>query len=264
MRRTFLVVLVYYKEKAQLVIDHFVKNAQRYGINETLIVNNNYTMASDERYIKGDNTLSEFSGWEVARDMLIKNGLREEDIVIFANDTVLKHRLWTLVDDYAFTKGIKKLRAVTGIPAVCGEVLKASDSQYSINGLNINVWVSTYFFAVNGFFLLNSELHYKAELLSGFVKEYSVSSIVFDSSISESLSNHINSWLYPADGAHGWYKSKEVNQPEVFLNKAFAILNEKRLAARCLDMGGEVISVYENYFLGKYKSLSRRLFSKFS
>jgi len=239
--RYFGVFLSYYPDPKGDTIKAYQKAINFIAKKEVkLIVVNNSNNELPVDNIEGDNSSWEFSGFQKGVEHLkAQFSLSKSDIIFFGNDTFSSHRVFSLLDLICYRKKLFG-NLSNEKPMLIGEKLPLSEPA-QINGLILSSWVSTYFFITNGHFLLgdcdfayfgpNSKINLVEKKLN------------FYGALDNELSKHINSWLFPEPGKHGWYGSKQASD-ELLINKARAILNEKYLSAQCEYNGGVTLNVY--------------------
>ncbi len=200
-------------------------------------------LAKQENAIIYTNTHWEFSGWQEGIDRLTATHLlKDEDLIVFANDTFCRHRHFGWLDEIGFTLAFKSVangfdQAIAGDLCTWKEVI-------SLPGLRNNQWISTYLFAMRyqTLKLLNG-LHYSECEINEIILELNDSQIRFCPQIDAQFSCYINGWLYPTEPGRGWPKSHGASS-ELKRGKIKAILNEKRLSLKLLNQGVRIEPVY--------------------
>lgn len=217
--------------------------------------------------LQSDNSQWEFSAWDLARQQIEREfGLRESDIIIFLNDTVRFHRIFTRLDVFLLLYKLKILRGLHGsTAALLGEKLSPG-KQFSLRGQAFTQWISTYCFAVNGKFLQQAQrLHFSAMEFEELIAGVDEAGIQFLPAVNPVLAQHINGWLFPKADQHGWYKAKAGGAKipaEIMQKKAMAILNEKRLSCICQNADGVLIGLYDELPERKYKTWKDKKYKK--
>lgn len=263
----YAVLLVYSNECKQRAINSFVLYS-KFIIGDDcsiVIVENNsaskykYITKGSVTHIKGDNRLSEFSGWQRGIDYISKNNvILKDDIFLFGNDTFNEHRFFSIIDSLLFKLMLSKLKVDE--PIIIGEKCRAGGS-FTLDGVGFNAWVSTYLFLANSAVVksLNDTI------ISGdqYIEKLTDDHIYFDKErVCSNLSEHINSWLRPKDQEqHSWYKSYS-NDLGLISRKAEAILNEKRLAAMAVNSKGKLYGVYDSIIASCLKRIGNSIYSR--
>ncbi|SDR24262.1 hypothetical protein SAMN05443245_3855 [Paraburkholderia fungorum] len=190
------------------------------------------------RYIEGDNSRWEFSGWDAG--MHHAGGGDDRDVYIFCNDTFCFNRDWSAAESARFVKAFRKLARIDG-PALSGE-FNSFDKRFTLNGVQLSGWVSTYLFGMSGTLLktMGSRLTVPDDVLNQLFLTIQDQKIVWGEDIDPILSAHISRWMFPKDAGAGWYKSSGASD-ELKINKVRAILNEKYLTACCIRLGGKLV-----------------------
>lgn len=243
------ILLIYYDNCERLALEKFFDIVGRLGKEYEVVAINNANpgvwVTEHKKYaeIGGDNRVREFSGWDRGIQYIkSRTSIREEDFFVFGNDTFCSHRDWHAVIKRRFIKSVKKLRAQEGA-GICGEVNSFGES-FELIGLRADNWVSTYLFGATGSYLMNSD--YRLSLtereLSLMVQDIKKGQVIWKDVVDPNLQAHIQQWLFPTEGAEGWYGA-EAESDEIKLQKLRAILNEKYISAKCYNLKGSVVDV---------------------
>ncbi len=258
MRKVYAIYLAYYPDVRGRGMSQFFKQVKFItGSNPVECIVNNSGIDYPKNTIPGDNRAWEFSGFQKGIDYLGKKmEFVEGDIFVIANDTYSSHRNFSMLDLLCYKMAVNRIR-LEPTPFIIGEKCLL-DKPSKVSGLDIDSWVSTYFFVANGRFIKN---------MGGFVKfgdsdgiEVSDRGVEFGGAVDDDLCRHINRWLFP-EGEKGWYRAKN-SDSALLKKKAISILNEKYLSAKCIAVGGQLYDVYSSW-LGKVtKKINKRLVQK--
>lgn len=220
---------------------------------EYLVVDNSLPVGfvrkkKNYEYIGGDNSLWEFSGWDLGYTYLKQKGVfTDTTLVLFANDT-FHRRAYKNGGDFlsVFDKDIVQdkdvLRSAIGY-------MDDFPTNVSLNGISYNSWIRS-----NIFFLPYNivEILYP---LSITIDERIIFSFDLDKFwsdtdfISDNWKAYISSWLFgienkkfPEYRLH-WIKSEPLTSEnhDFFRKKALCILSEHYLSARIHDLGIQII-----------------------
>ena len=199
--------------------------------------------------VLGTNALGEFSAWQEGLDVLRPSNKP----VVFANDTVITHRTFTIFRWLAVRRAMQQIIG----PTVIG-FTNTIGTSLLIDKMTFCRWVSTYLFVVSAdaLILLNYaivEPHRVRSCVTGGLNED-----CFFANMSNPLSAHLRKWLFL-----GWWYGggplTVVNQA-VLTRKAEAIVAEKLLSASVYSFGITVVDPFHNYkTLNFLDQLTRRL-----
>jgi len=248
------ILLVFNDDYRVSAIDAFQQFMDKFGSGcKIIIINNNLDNVSNGE-VPGDNTNWEFSGWDKGISLL---QIKDDDVVVFANDTFQYHRSWGLFDQLRFERSIKKL-LIDKEQGICGEVHKFSD-YYEVLGRTSDRWVCTYLFALTGGVINKIEkISLNESVLSEAIINIVNDKIIWGGGVSMNMQSRIQKWLYPARGVLGWRKESASNDL-IKLRKAKTILNEKWISAYCLSNDFKIIDAGPNAVIKKYRNMKYRL-----
>ncbi len=225
--------------------------------NKMLIVNNKPLLASSfsNEEIINDNSGWEFGAWDLGIEH-IKSSLRDDDIIILANDTFCFNRVFTNFDLWLFSKAFKKVNKNKGV--LIGELCQLEEN-FELNGYATDSWVSTYLFGMNYSTLQNVLPLYDSLFESCDVIDFDEKKVDIPAA-SSFLNQHLSQWLFPKHGQHGWYKAKNgiINQ-NLWCAKLHAIYNEKILSVNVRKAGGQLYDVYGNVTMKIISRFFRKL-----
>lgn len=196
--------------------------------------------AKDWILVQGTNEQHEISGWQEGLDYLM--AVTTEPVsVLFMNDTVVSHRYFSVFRLMAFKRSISRAHSAQLI----GFVDKGAPGlSFSIEGLALPRWVSTYCFFLTGEAL--ERLRYNLwdkPVLTIAVQGGLDAADFFGSNVSGDLRRHIGRWLFE----QGWHAAAPLcaeNHDRMML-KARSIITELWLSARCLATGVEIVDPFE-------------------
>jgi hypothetical protein len=227
------IILVAYDE---LRVQSSIRYLDRFSASKRIVVVNNKKLLNVSELInsknsweiiEGSNDAGEFSGWQEALEYLDATGRYEQ--YIFANDTVVSHRMFSWIRHLAFEYQLSKKTPCFGF---CDSSVKA----FSLCGIKIKRWISTYIFCMDDATLdkINRSINNNLILKSCIPGGSNIDSF-FSGDICSNLQEHIVTWLF----CGGWYASQPLNRSNrhAFRNKALAILNEKYLSAALTKQG---------------------------
>lgn len=211
--------------------------------------------------IAGNNTLHEFSGWQVGLDYCKRHDLiPHSGILVFANDTFCHHNKFGPISEWAFVHSFKLLLKDSRKLSLTGEVHPCG-SVFSIDGQNFSQWVSTYLFA------MTVSLSEKVQPLTTplnleqfFTHQVSLDGFL-TGPLNDNLKRHLVNYLFGVRGSAKWYAAAPLsvdNMPR-FVSKAKSILCEMHLSATTLSFGGELASVFKSRFIRQARRLERLL-----
>lgn len=255
------VLLVYSKEYLRKAIDEMNFLAKTIGVDYKIIIINNNKDLVVEYSIQGDNSAYEFSGWDTALNYIRENINEKLQGVVFANDTFCHHRKWGGFQRLKFSTSFKKM-IFRNFSGICGDK-NSFMKDFNVLGENMNGWISSYLFFISPDIIFNKD--FKFNMIDLYVKDWIIDinekeGVVFSDHLDESLSIHLNNWLFPSEN-YGWYRAKNTSI-EQKASKLRSILNEKILTANILKLGGYVYDV-NNITYFKYYYLLKRVLKKF-
>ncbi len=229
-----LVVYELYKSKN---VEHIFLNllkllTKNYKI---IIINNNkYNYQVD--HIIGSNVNQEFSAWDEALATVNTN---EYDIIIFANDTFCTRNSWGITKIIKFKRSISKVYNSTKY--ICAGEISYFGDCFNINGLKSHLWIRTHIFALSyKTYSRIGRISFTNEEVNQLVSIGSDGQLLWGNLVSDNLRDRIDKWLYPSPNEFGWYRAKYVKS-DIKIKKARAILNEKWLSARLVNIDCEFI-----------------------
>jgi hypothetical protein len=189
-----------------------------------------------------DNTGLEFGGYQRALEAL--GTLHDDCSVLFLNDTCVSHHVFGVVPRTNLLAAARDMALLARAEAA-GVVSSSPIGSFSIEGLVLDRWISTWAFAVNraGLDALSRSIYTPAldELVTGAA---SVDAF-WDPSLDRSLVAHLNTWLFGDPEQHRWYGATSLTSQNAasFARKARCILQEKYLSARLLQCGAQLRSI---------------------
>lgn len=259
MTNTVAVLVCYYpdfKEKSVSTLRQMLNSIDPTAF--LLIVNNReschglFATGGNEE-ITGSNQAWEFSAWDEGIAHLQQHQLiRQDTLVILANDTFCFNRTFNLFNRWIFCRGFRQVRQHSN--RLAGE-LCTTQSPYTICNYSGSGWVSTYLFACTGAMLMHSLLPFsKSAVLmqTGQIRIDSERRNIQLPASSPAIIQHLEQWFFPEGGQHGWYKVKNRSaNPELVRLKLLAVLNEKLLSAIGESKGIELYNVYSNRLFRK-------------
>lgn len=248
------IILLYYEKYAENSLINFENILSEINRDYTIIAvtNNSDINIRGINLHNGDNSNSEFSGWDKGVDLV--DPIAEDDFFIFCNDTFCHHRTWGKFEKDIFVGAFSKAIA-QNFQGVIGEVDTFRET-FSIDGVKSSSWVSTYLFGMSSKLLVgfSKRLSISNDLSKTLVHNVDKGQIFWGEGVSNSLKSRIENWL-DEDNMLGWYRR---NSPDgLKLNKIRSILNEMYLSANCQKLGFELRDVYSN--LSCYSTLRVRI-----
>ncbi len=204
--------------------------------------------SQDLEVVQGSNFLHEFGGWDLGiahfRQMA---GDRSPDLFVLANDTFCHHRPFSWLEEHIFSTSFRQ--AARKENAIAGE---RSDfgQDFSVNGLRMDSWVSTYLYALTPGLLesLNWQTTIDEETLKRLVLGGMDEKKFFSSELDPLLVEHLSGWLFANRERRLWRSAAPLgmNNANRVYDKARAILCEKYLTARSKSMGAEFLDPYQS------------------
>ena len=253
------ILLTYYEPYVDHALARFKALLQSLpGRHDVLVVHNGPGGAALSQrvglqVIDGDNSLREFSGWDVGLEHCRRNGLLEQsDAVVFANDTFCHHNKFGPVTQFAFRQALRRLLRAPAAPVLTGEV-HALGKPYQIDGLICDRWVATYLFGISSGLL---------QRLGRLTPETSIADfyrpkpghcsdddlLEFSDLVSPNLALHVERWLM-GDGITRWQGSSSIDGARTLATvqgKANSVLCEKHLTSRAIALGGTLTNVFSS------------------
>lgn len=245
------ILLTYYEryvDYAILQFDAFLHTLP--GTCSMIVVHNGPTPIKNNRpglkIFTGDNSVREFSGWEVGLAHCRHSGLLEKsDLVVFANDTFCHHNKFGSVTRFAFRQALCQLLRLPSAPVVAG-VIHSFGKSFCIDGLELDRWVATYLFGLSRGML--HQLHRLMPLtqMADFYC-HDVDTLNFSDRVSPNLASHVKHWLQGS----GRTRMKGTDAIGTLTlaqlqGKSNSILCEKYLSAYALAQGGTLLDVFES------------------
>lgn len=211
--------------------------------------------------LSGTNDQHEISGWQEGLNHLIAYKGKQIP-VLFLNDTVVSHRYFSIFRLIAL---IWSINQATNEQLIGFIDWTPRGMLYSINGLILPGWVSTYCF----FLTPEALAKLKYTIWDKHQLEISViggpdTSKFFGKNVSLDLQRHLCRWLF----VQGWYAAAPLcaeNHDQMVL-KAKSIIAEQWLTARCLAAGIKIIDPFDkltllrkaDYRMVKYRGILKR------
>lgn len=220
----------------------------------SLIIVNNGKETIYNSYL-GTNAHREFSGYYEGYNR-IKNLVRDSDLIVFANDTLLERRKFNgyFLNAYRIYYNLCKYKIIRGL-YIIGEI-HGIDEKIFEHGPKLNKHISTYFFITNKLTLEKIDISY---MNINFEIEYDIRRKTFESKLlSRDYINRINKWLIKdKNNNYQWYKSENISIENIdsIVSKAKAVFKEHYLSHLCVVHGVRLIPIYSTF---KY-SISRVL-----
>ncbi|NBA98228.1 hypothetical protein [Pseudomonas sp. R5(2019)] len=256
--KIYAIFLSFYKDYEESGINEFTSLVESLGLEyELFIVSNRIDNSlSQNNFILGDNSNWEFSGWD--KGIAKISSFADEDIFIFCNDTFCFHRQWGVAERRRFLKAFTRL-INSGEQGMSGEVNNVNKT-FNLFGHSTDRWISTYLFAMTGGLLKKNKnkLSLPESQLENAVISADQDKAVWGVGVCETLTAHIQDWLYPDSINSGWYKAKDA-PPAIKLRKAKTILNEKYLSAFCTSFNGMLFPANSNLLFRAFKRLQNIL-----
>lgn len=255
----YVIFVSYYSKYFDESLKKLVNLSNKISKNATIIVVNNNQISNiienNNKFdlLIGDNSSWEFSAWDQGIQYIEKKyKIKNDDVIIFANDTFCQHRHFSYLDKVIFAKNFKKLYQYSDI--VVGDVDSFGES-FSILSKVGNKWISTYLFGMRystakKCFPFSSLIDMEKNILieNGEIKGIDVS---------QSLLKHLESWLFSSNDI-GWYKSKKVDE-NILKKKLMAILHEKNLSCKLIESNITLVGVYSPFVVKLLRKLRIKL-----
>ena len=203
--------------------------------------------------VDGTNHLGEFSGWQEGLALLDDQSAG----VVFINDSVCTHRRFSWARKESFSRSVRK----SANAAFVG-FRDRGQGEFSVAGMNVNEWTSTYCFMLStkGLELLGRRL-YQSDLVAACVPG-GLDEERFFAELSTDLDAHLRRWLFGG----GWYAGERLTEAtaESMTFKAKCIIAEKLLSGRCKALGIRASDPFQTYpFLQWLDRVDRRLSKHF-
>ncbi|EOU4273024.1 hypothetical protein ACOJHK_001725 [Escherichia coli] len=256
---TYGVLVCYYSENKKIATNRLKNILNKVDDDNYLVIVNNTTTPivypNAEYELNGDNIGWEFGSWDIGYKY-ISSRIKNEDILIFANDTFCFNRHFSFFDEWLFGQAFKKI--MKNNEMIIGELCELNEN-FVIEGVELKGWISTYLFGVSA-----SKIRY----LLPFHNQIRVLENCIDfekrevhlSNVSDNLNAHLSRWLFPKDNQHGWYKAKKGSvEKELWKGKLQAIYNEKLFSAKSVLLGMHLYNVYGNRFFNLFGKILRKL-----
>lgn len=235
------ILLVYYEEYYNVSILEFKKLLDCIDSNNCLIVvtNNPALVADVNGYLLGEDSQSEFSGYDAGLKSIKK--FSSNDYVIFGNDTFCHHRHWSGFERRIFAKSIKNFVAQKN-EGIVGEV-DSFGQEFNLLDVKGSSWISTYLFCLSPNLLisLNKKIFLKKNVTTQLIYADSNNTLMWGSRISKNIIVQLTSWVSEKN-KHGWYNKHSSIDSKVI--KLRSILNEFYLSAYAESKGYKLINVY--------------------
>jgi hypothetical protein len=251
------VLLLYYDKYAQSALMQFVELMDMTSPrSEIFIVINNESIQDHVvnllnsvnldrkhpvKWMMGDNTIREFTGWQEALNRL---DISTHNAIVFANDTFVHHRSFGWWHKKAYSRQIRLIGA-SHIPEACGKMVDAG-KPLSLDQVEIIRWISTSIFAMNRLAIekLNKRIHPEQQALSEWVPGIANEELFFSNRLDNPMKQHMSRWLFQSgDKDTSWYGATQLTLENAsnMKEKAMCILSEKWLAMR-MNMSGVQMS----------------------
>ncbi|ENF6043106.1 hypothetical protein R4R77_004770 [Citrobacter amalonaticus] len=213
---------------------------------------------SKVRWLPGSNLAGEFSAWDEGYSYLNEQyDIRENDVIVFINDTFCHHRFFTRYDEALY----KKVLLECHDNCVYGE-LNSTGEYFGINDLNFSSWISSYIFlgtknSIDKIIPLNKVPSISVENAVIIEKNLILGKVNIPT-FTKTLNSHLTNWLFPKDGK-GWYRARDVTQSALHF-KLNAIINEKLLTFSILDNNMMLANIYNSKISRIYNSARNKLY----
>lgn len=263
------ILLLYYPAYAEEAIRRFTAVLNAISATNVLVIVKNQSFdlpvpiahAGAVHLIDGDNSLREFSGWQVGLDYCRQHTILQKDaVLVLANDTFCHHNKFGPVTQLTFVRSFKRLVQKPDQLAMCGEIF-GSTATFSIADLTYSHWVSSYLFAITGPLVDKlGQLAPPFDLNLCFTQQAEPERFMMGP-VSANLARHTAAWLFGLGSSTRWKGSKPLsalNQPQ-FIGKAKSILCEMYLSANVESVGGTLVSVFDSSFVRQLRRLERLL-----
>lgn len=265
MSNQYYLLLCYYPKYFNKALALYNECLKKFPSLHLFVVDNSPGLAIKDLHpeldiLNGDNSFGEFSGWQVAINAITESkSLEVNDFFILANDTANTHRYFTTIDRWLFLKSFSKAKETN---AIAGEI-NNSKTSLRLNNTEFNQWVSTYFFCIPGQYLIqNKNSIIPCNLTHPLVLDAKPDKIIFAQQVDQSISQHINAWLFPSSIKKGWH-SNRLASTEQLKHKATMIILEKSITWQAEHLKIKIISVYGSKLKKKYKRKMNRLYRRF-
>jgi hypothetical protein len=245
--KLFGLLVVYSPEPRRFVEKQFRSFIESFDVqSEVLVINNGVSVSPED--LRGTNENGEFSGWaEGIRAVPV----REDDVLVFANDTFCTRHAWGWLMRTRHRVGVRSV--LGGDYDVCGEVSEVPMT-FNVKKYRSAFWIRTHLFAIKASTLQKvGQLSLDQQtLLSLVTLDSATGRLVWGKQVSQNLRERIENWLYPPSDGFGWYKARD-STPFQKLKKAHAILNEKWLSAALASHGARVFDCSPSIFTKAFR-----------
>jgi len=244
-----IVTLLYYPELAQDTVACATQLARKLALRGhagslLTVVNNPKIDRARLRCetVAHDNTGLEFGGYQRGLDML--GTLSATESVVFLNDTCMSHHVFGVVPRANLLAAASDMTGRMQ-PAAAGVVTDSQVGSFSIRGLALDRWVSTWAFVLNHAALQGLQWRIYEPELEQLVTGAPTLDAFWDTGLDPRLVGHLNVWLFGSADQHRWYGAQPLSAANApgFARKARAILQEKYLSARLLQQRARLYSI---------------------
>ena len=246
------ILVIYYEDKFERAIEEFNQLISKINSEyEILIISNNPKIGTSRfKCIEGNDKTSEFSGWQEGLKSI--KSIKDDDLVIFGNDTFCTHRKWSDFEKNCFIKIFEKCKE-RSTPCFAGEIDSVKHSM-KILGYVFSSWVSSYLFSMNGHLLkkIGYKIHLDPSISKRVFSDVSNRKINWSEDIDFALRKQLENWLDPKN-PNGWY-NKSPNDLIISI-KLNAIINELYISAYIYNNGYKIYDSYRN--IGLTNSIHR-------
>ena len=258
MNNIYIIYVVFSEHKAC-----YLDTLKRFAPFENiLIINNNSRLNfKDLNCHKGTNKNREFSGYLEGFEK-IKNKIKDDDIVIFCNDTFMSRRYFmgyfhTIFIFLAYFYRIFSNKA----PFICGEVHKLNEKITKKNKIIIPNHISTYFFITNKTTVVKFISNFNSKLSINLnIKKSTFISPALDSKYIDRL----NKWIFSEK--NGWYNGQKPDNAnkEFLIKKATSVFLEHNLALLSIERRIKLIPIYSarRYSISRFFLFLFNLYAK--
>jgi hypothetical protein len=222
-------------------------------VSRLVIVNNTDTnghvmqLDADTIYTPGDNSVSEFSGWDAGLQRL--GPLRPDEMgVLFVNDTVLSHGRLAVAQMCEFGTGMRRLRRNPRPDRVLAgwrdKLISAPGVMTPLGTLDDGYINTRLFFVSTGLLEALGSLLSAREMLGLLEKPSEANSWSYITAGAWDRYNaELRTWLNQPGGPGSWYRSAPLSEANAdsFLRKATAIYCEHMLTLRAIRLSARII-----------------------
>jgi hypothetical protein len=270
------VLLLYYDKYAEKALQEFVELMDLVSDRNKIIVVINNPLIKEQvimllklinverqnpvKFVIGDNSIREFSGWQSALDLYVNSIY---SAIVFANDTFVHHRTFNWWSKKSYSRCIQRL-GLESKPNACGS-LTSSDKLLTLEHVEINRWISTSIFAINRSAIekLENRIHPEYQQLLDWIPGVAREESFFSPQLDKPMKEHLVRWLFQANGINlSWYGAASLTKynAESMKAKAMCILSEKWLAMRMIMTGVKMSDPVANYPNRFFYAILRRIF----